>query len=131
MLSELRKPNRHPAVATWLASIRPEDMYVSVLTLGEVRRGIERLRPRDAAQALVFETWLEEVRVVFADRLLVVDPRVAESWGRISASNPVPSVDGLLAATALLHGLTVVTRDTAPFERIGVPYLDPWTYGEP
>lgn len=104
---------------------------MSVLTLGEVRRGIERLRPKDAAQALVFETWLEEVRVVFADRVLVVDLRVAESWGRISASDPVPSVDGLLAATALLHELTVVTRDTAPFARIGVPCLDPWTYGEP
>ena len=131
MLSALRKPNRHPAVGTWLASVRPEDMYVSVLTIGEVRRGIERLRPRDAAQALVFETWLEEVRLVFADRLLVVDLRVAETWGRISASDTVPSVEGLLAATALLHGLTVVTRDTAPFERIGVPCLDPWTYGEP
>ena len=131
VLSELRTPNRHPAVGTWLASIRPEDMYVSVLTLGEVRRGIERLRPRDPAHALVFEAWLEEVRSVFADRVLVVDLPVAESWGRIGASDPVPSVDGLLAATALLHGLTVVTRDTAPFERIGVPYLDPWTYGSP
>lgn len=131
MLSELRKPNRDPAVGAWLASIRPEDMYVSVLTLGEVRRGIERLRPRDPAQALVFETWLEDVRLVFADRVLVVDLLVAESWGRVSASDPLPSVDGLLAATALLHGLTVVTRDTRPFERIGVPYLDPWTYGEP
>jgi predicted nucleic acid-binding protein len=111
--------------------MRPEDMYVSVLTLGEVRRGIERLRPRDPAQALVFETWVEEIRAVFADRVLMVDLPVAESWGRISAADPVPSIDGLLAATALLHGLTVVTRDTAPFERVGVPYLDPWTYGDP
>ena len=56
---------------------------------------------------------------------------IAHAWGRLDATYPLPSVDGLLAATALVNGLTVVTRDTTPFERIGVPYLDPWTYGEP
>ena len=122
----MRKPLRHPSVDAWLASVHPHDLYVSVLTLGEVRRGIERLRPRDPAQALVFEAWLEEVRTAFADRVLDVDLPVAESWGRLGVSDPPPSVDGLLAATALVHGLTVVTRDTAPFERVGVPWLDPW-----
>ena len=104
---------------------------MSVMTLGEIRRGIERLRPRDPSQALVFESWLDEMTTVFGDRVLDVDGAVAECWGRIGAADPLPAVDGLLAATALVHGLTVVTRDTRPFERVGVPCLDPWSYGQP
>ena len=131
MLSELRKPRRHPGVDAWLASVGPRDLFVSVLTLGEVRRGIERLRPRDPAQALVFERWADDVEVAFADRVLDIDLPVAHGWGRIGAREPLPAVGGLLAATALVHGLVVVTRDGAPFERVGVPWLDPWAYGQP
>lgn len=126
VLSEVRKPRRDPGVDRWLQGVRVEDLFLSVLTLGEVRRGIERLRARDAARTAVFEAWLAEVETVFADRVLVVDTAVAEAWGRLGASDPVPSVDGLLAATALVHGLVVVTRDRRPFERVGVPWLDPW-----
>jgi predicted nucleic acid-binding protein len=131
VLSEVRKPRRDPNVDRWLASTRPSDLFVSVLTLGEIRRGIERLRVRDAAQSAVFETWLGEVETVFDDRVLDVDGPVARTWGRISASDRLPAVDGLLAATALNHGLVVVSRDTRPFERVGVPWLDPWAYGQP
>jgi predicted nucleic acid-binding protein len=74
----------------------------------------------------VFETWLGELESAFANRLLPVDTPVAQAWGRISAFEPVPAIDGLLAATALVHGLVVVTRDNRPFERVGVPWLDPW-----
>ena len=127
----MRKPRKDPRVEAWLATTRPHELHVSVLTLGEVRRGIERLRPRDPEQALVFETWLQEVENVFAERVLDVDLVVAQAWGRIDATSMVATVDGLIGATALVHGLTVVTRDTAPFERVGVPWLDPWSYGEP
>lgn len=111
--------------------MRVEDLCLSVLTLGEVRRGIERLRQRDEPQTKVFESWLAEIETVFADRVVSIDAPVAEAWGRLNAATPLPTVDGLLAATALVHGLTVVTRDTTPFERVGVPWLDPWSYGEP
>jgi toxin FitB len=106
--------------------MRPQELFVSVLTLGEIRRGIERLRARDVAQTAVFESWLGELETAFAERVLDIDTAVAETWGRISAAHPLPAVDGLLAATALIHGLVVVSRDTRPFERVGVPWLDPW-----
>ena len=127
----MRKPRRDPRVEAWLATTRPHELFVSVLTLGEVRRGIERLRPRDPEHALDFENWLREVESVFAERVLDVDLVVAQAWGRIDATSMVATVDGLIGATALVHGLTVVTRDSAPFARVGVPTLDPWSYGEP
>jgi predicted nucleic acid-binding protein len=111
--------------------MRVQDLFLSVLTLGEVRRGVELLRARDEPQTRVFESWLHDVESAFVDRVLDIDSSVAEPWGRLSAAAPLPIVDGLLAATALVHGLTVVTRDTAPFERVGVPWLDPWAYGQP
>ena len=97
----------------------------------EIRRGVERLRPRDPTQAESLERWLASLEGGFADRILAIDEVIAHAWGRLHATDPLPPVDGLLAATALVNGLTVVTRDTTAFERIGVPYLDPWTYGEP
>ena len=102
-----------------------------MLVLGEVRRGIERLRGRDPAQAIALERWLGSLESGFVDRILVIDDAVAHAWGRLSAVHSMPVVDGLMAATALVHGLTVVTRDTAPFERVGVLWLDPWAYGQP
>lgn len=124
-----RKRRPDPAVVAWLRDVDSGDLHVSVLTLGEVRRGIERLRRRDAGQSAVYEAWLGTLESAFADRVLPIDVAVAEAWGRISATDPLPAVDGLLAATALVHGLTVVTRDTGPFERAGVPFLDPWAAG--
>ncbi len=97
-----------------------------MLSLGEIRRGIERLRSRDAHQAAIFEAWLDGLEESFVDRILPVDLAVAQAWGRLTRGNPSSNIDGLLAATALVHGLTVVTRDTGPFERIGIPFVDPW-----
>lgn len=131
VVSELRKPRPHGGVMSWLERTGRETTFLSTLVLGEIRQGIERLRERDPRQATELETWLFELEAGFADRILSIDLPVAHVWGRISAGDPLAPIDGLLAATALVHGLTVVTRDTAPFERIGVPYLDPWTYGEP
>jgi hypothetical protein len=102
-------------------------MYLSVLVLGEIRLGVERLRQRDPSQSESLERWLALLEGRFADRILTIDKAIAHAWGRLGATDPLPPVDGLLAATALVHGLTVVTRDTAPFERVGVPWLDPWS----
>lgn len=126
-LSELRRPTPSPSVLAWFDATPPTDLYLSVLVVGEIRQGVERLRPRDPARSERFETWLVQLQESFADRILPVTTPIAEAWGRLRAPGPLPVVYTLLAATALVHGLTVVTRDTAPFERVGVPWLDPWS----
>src|SRR5207244_1886286 len=98
---------------------------------GEIRQGIERLRRRDRRQAADLERWLGMLRQEFEERILPVTTAVAEAWGRLTAPGPLPPVDGLLAATALTHGLTLVTRDTARLERTGIPLLNPWTEPPP
>jgi predicted nucleic acid-binding protein len=131
VVTELRRPRTDRGVVAWVETTTRETTYVSVLVLGEIRQGIERLRRRDPSQALSLERWLVSLEEVFSDRVLAIDEPIAHAWGRLSAADTLPPIDGLLAATALVHGLTVVTRDTGPFERIGVPYLDPWAYGNP
>jgi predicted nucleic acid-binding protein len=130
VVSEIRR-DRDPNVRAWAESVDDVDLYLSVLTVGEVRMGIDRLRNRDAAQADVFARWLSELRIRFADRILAIDVRVAEEWGRLNAVAPRSTVDSLLAATALIHGLTVVTRNTKDFEGCAVPLLNPWEYEPP
>jgi predicted nucleic acid-binding protein len=98
-----------------------------VLSLGEIRNGVERLRRRgDARQAEIVEQWFEYLKSDFADRFLGITARVAERWGALNADRPRPTVDGLLAATALENDLTFVTRDTRSIESTGVRILDPW-----
>jgi toxin FitB len=97
-----------------------------VLTLGEVRKGIELLRGRDPAQAEVFASWLGELHTRFADRIVPIDARIAEEWGRLNAAATRNTVDSLIAATARIHGRTVVSRNTGDFEGCGVPLLNPW-----
>lgn len=101
------------------------DTCLSVLTIGEIRKGIELLRARDGAQAAVIEAWLEELRVRFRGRILPIDARIAEEWGRLNAQSPKKAVDSMLAATARVHGLTVVTRNVRDFLECGVPLVDP------
>jgi predicted nucleic acid-binding protein len=131
VVSELGRSRPHPGVRSWYQGAPDDSLHLSVLVLGEIRHGIERLRPRDPLQASKLERWLTVLEAQYARRTFDVDSPIAHAWGRINAGDPVPAVDGIIAATALVHGLVVVTRDTRPFERIGVPYLDPWTYGEP
>lgn len=127
VLSELRKGNRcQPQVTDWASTINPEHLHTSVLVIGEIRRGVERVRRKDRRQAAVLEGWLEQVRTAFAERILGVDERVAEEWGRMSVPDPVPVIDGLLAATAKVYGLTLVTRNVADVTRTGVPVIDPF-----
>ena len=126
VLSELGKSRPNPGVRSWFADVEDDSLHLSVLVLGEIRHGVERLRTRDPAQASALERWLETLEAQFRGRTFDVDAPIAHAWGRINATDLVPVVDGLMAATALVHGLVVVTRDTDPFERVGVPWVDPW-----
>lgn len=127
VLSELRKGKRcDPTVARWADGVSDESMYTSVLVLGEIRRGVERLRRKDPAQAKLLGRWLEQVRGAFAGRILDVTEQVAEEWGRLDVPDPRPVIDALLAATAKAHGLTLVTRNTADFSSMGVEVRNPF-----
>ena len=126
IVSELRKGERaNPGLRAWFAEAEEESLFTSVLVVGELRRGIESIRRRDAPSALALDHWLAGLTDGFADRILPVDRAVAEQWGRLNVPDPVPTVDGLLAATALVHGLTLVTRNTRDVVRTGVSVLDP------
>ena len=126
VLAELRKPRLKASVAGWFESVAGEQLYLSVLVVGEIQQGVTRLRRRDPRQAAVFDAWLGRLRQDFADRLLPIDEAVALEWGALSAGDPLPAIDGLLAATAKVHGLTVVTRNVDDFARAGVPVFDPF-----
>ena len=127
IISEVRKGERCDAnVAAWYDTIDDGDLYLSVLILGEVRKGIERVRPRDPAQADALEDWLGTVREAFAARILPVDDAVAEEWGRMGAQRPVSTIDALLAATAKVHGMTLVTRNTADVSDLGASIVNPF-----
>jgi predicted nucleic acid-binding protein len=127
IVSEARKGERADAgVRTWLASVRATELYISVLVVGEIRQGVERLRRRDPAQAEVFDAWLERLRRDFGDRIVPVTTDVAEEWGRMNADDPVPVLDGLMAATAKAKGMTFVTRNTADISGTGVSMLNPF-----
>lgn len=125
VVSEIRR-GRDAHVAAWAREVADFELYLSVLTLGEIRKGIDRLRGRDPDQADVFAAWLGKLRDHFADRILSIDARVAEEWGRLNAPAERKTVDSLIAATARLHDLTVVTRNTADFDRCEVAMLNPW-----
>ena len=127
VISELRKRERgHPGVVRWASAVDPADLYTSVLVIGELRRGIELKRRSDPAQATVLEAWLGRVRADLGSRVLPVDERVVEVWGRLGVPDPVPAIDGLIAATALVHGLTVVTRNIGDLGRTGASLLNPF-----
>ena len=104
-------------------------LYLSVLVVGEIRRGIEQLRRRDPAQAAVYEAWLARLRLDYADRVLPITVDIAEEWGRMNVPDPVPVIDGLMAATAKVRGLTLVTRNTADLVGTGVQLLNPFELG--
>lgn len=131
VISELRKgPRCDPHVAAWFSAVNDEEVFLSVLTLGEIRRGVENLRRRDTAAAQALDDWLSGLAEEHGDRLLPVDLAIADAWGRLGAPDPVPVVDGLLAATASVHRLTLVTRNVQDVEGTGVPCLNPFEAAE-
>jgi toxin FitB len=127
VLSELRKGKRaDPHVAAWFAEVPPADLFLSVLVAGELRQGVERLRRRDLDSAERLDRWLVALLEGYAERILPVDLLTAELWGRLNSPDPLPAVDGLLAATALTHDLTLVTRNGRDVARTGVRLVDPF-----
>jgi hypothetical protein len=126
ILSEIRKGDRaNEGIRAWFAEARDEDLFTSVLVLGELRRGIESIRRRDVPSALALEQWFARISTDFSDRVLPIDINVAERWGALNVPNPIPTVDGLLAATALVHDLVLVTRNVRDVAPTGVKVLDP------
>ena len=127
IISEVRKGARCDVhVAAWYASIADEDIFLSTLVLGEIRKGVELARPRDAGKAAALERWLQEVEAAFDGRVLGIDNAVSDQWGRMCDIRPVPAIDGLLAATALTHNLTLVTRNDRDVAGLGATVLNPF-----
>ena len=128
VVSELRKATRSDAgVRRWMAAHVTDELWLSVLVIGELRRGVELIRRRDPVAAASLETWLDGLLDQYADRILPLTTRVAERWARITVPDPVPIIDGLLAATAIEHGLILVTRNAGDVASTGVTSLNPFT----
>lgn len=131
-LSELKKRQPHPAVLGWFAERPAASLYLSVLTLGELRKGIEAMT--EGTRKTAFLDWLEnDLPQYFAGRILPIDARTADRWGQLCAiaARPLPAIDSLLAATALEHGLILVTRNLGDFDLPGVRVIDPWKENQP
>jgi len=127
IISEVRKGEHcDMRVSAWYASIRDEELFLSALVLGELRKGVELARRRDAGKAAALERWLREVENAFEGRVLGIDNAVSDQWGRMSAIRPVPVIDGLLAATASVNGLTLATRNDRDVAGLGATVLNPF-----
>lgn len=130
VVSELRKIRLGKAdshVADWADRVDAVDLYLSVVTIQELEIGVLLAERRDPSQGAIFRAWLNgHVLPAFTGRILAVDIAVAQRSARLHVPDPRPVRDGLIAATALVHGMTVVTRNAADFEGIGVPILNPW-----
>ena len=129
VVSEPTKPRPAPSVVAWLRTADPDSLFLSVLTLGEIEKGIERLLASKRKREL--RRWFERVRAEASERIIAVDDAIAIEWGRLLAraekrGEMLPAIDALLGATAVVHGLTVVTRNTSDIRRTGAPILDPW-----
>jgi predicted nucleic acid-binding protein len=127
VISEIRKRDRaHPNVKRWVTGTPVDDIGTSVLVLAEIRRGIELKRRSDPEQASSLDRWFLQMRLGLGTRVLIVDEPVAEAWALLGIPHPLPLIDGLLAATAKVHSLTLVTRNVADIAATGVQLLDPF-----
>jgi len=124
VVSELRKARPNPRVIAWMRGLREADVFLSVVTIGEIERGIHKARETEFAIALT--RWLEELLRFYGDRILPVTPDIARRWGRLSADIGHEGADLLVAATAVAHGLTVATRNLRHFAPTGVRVFDPF-----
>jgi len=126
-LSELRKQKRDPTVVAWFERQRTSDLFLSVISIGEIERGIARQRATDPGFADALAAWLDRVLTLYADRIVPFDLRTARRWGALSAAHGNDSADLMIAATALENGLTVVTRNVSDFEPTGVAIVNPFS----
>ena len=135
VLSEMRKVRRRRTDArfcAWAATLEPATAWVSAITIHEIEFDISRLERRDPPQAVLLRRWFaEEVMTAFSTRILPVDGVVAIAAADLRVPDPAPIADSLIAATALVHGLTVATRNAADFRRVGVDVLNPWEFPLP
>ena len=128
ILSELRRPKPHGAVLTWLEGVADTDLYLSAVTVGEIQAGIEITRRQDAAKAAAIEAWLDAV--METRHVLPMDGPTFRDWARLMHGKPDTLIeDAMIAATARVHGLTVVTRNMRDFQSFGVSLLDPFNIG--
>ena len=125
VVSEARRGS--PQALGWLRSVRPDKVYLSTLTLGEIMQGVTLRRKSDPQTAARLTEWLEQLRQDHADRILPVTDRIALEWGRIAALRPRGDIDGLIAATAIVHGLILVTLNVKDFEDSAVSLINPWS----
>jgi toxin FitB len=124
VLSEARRGRTEPR--EWLRSVDQSTIYLSVVTLGEIMKGVAPKQPTDPHMAASLMEWLDLLRRDHADRILPIDDDVAIAWGRLAAERPRSMADGLIAATASVHDKTIVTRNVRDFQDTGVPVIDPW-----
>ncbi|HEX9464171.1 MAG TPA: type II toxin-antitoxin system VapC family toxin [Alphaproteobacteria bacterium] len=126
VLSELRKKHRDPHVVSWIGAANPADLFLSVVTIGEIELGIERQRTIDPSFADQLAAWLDMTLRVYGERILPIDVPIVRRWGRLAARIGNKGLDIAIAATALEHGFTVVTRNLSDFAPTGVELLDPF-----
>jgi predicted nucleic acid-binding protein len=126
VVSEIRRSHPDPAVVRWVHQQVPGSTYLSVMTVGEIRRGIEHLSRRDPVQAQRLESWFTGIQIEFRGRILPITGNIAEEWARLMVPNPLPIMDAFIVATARMHGLTLVTRNTADVARTGIAVLNPF-----
>ena len=132
VISELRKaPQCDPHVSQWFDATPLEEIYISVLSLGEMRRSVEKKRRKDSVAARTYEKWLSAVTILHRERTLGVNAKICDIWGHLSVDPQLPPIDGLLAATAVHYNLTVATQNEADFQRVGVDYFNPLRGGKP
>ncbi|MPZ19377.1 MAG: PIN domain-containing protein [Luteitalea sp.] len=126
VLSETRKRRANERVMAFLAAAEASSLFISALTVGELRKGVDMKRRTDPDAAAQIGNWVDGLELTFADRILPIDAPAARRWGELSADRSRPVIETLIAATALVHDCTLVTRNTSDVEDLGVPLLDPW-----
>ena len=126
VVSETRRKAPDPKVVAWVSQADPSDLFISAMTLGEIAKGVALRAKQNPAQAAGLEQWLAETRTEYANRIVAIDADIAEAWGRLDAKRNLPVVDGLLAATALVRGMTLVTRNVRDVAGAGITLLNPW-----
>jgi toxin FitB len=126
VITEARRKRPEPKVVAFMQSVRPERLFVSVLTLGELRKGAEMRARKDRSQGADIHRWIDEVESEFGKRALPINQSIARLWGELASVRPRPVVDTLIAATAIIHGLTLLTRNIPDIADTGVVTINPW-----